>query len=351
VVLTNEFGLHIFDGLRTGLPVGAIAKQIAEMPEDHDDAVQAIHSVLASWEHAGLLTTDAPAFPNPVAYVPASGEPLRIGGRGGTADVFIPHKILSEQVWTILGHMTPQLNQPRTTLSAQPDGDGFAVFRDGQALSGRISLDAARFVILREMAEIVCGAQRVAAVFHAGCVSQNGNGLLICGDSGQGKSTLTFGLVAAGCDYMGDDHIPLHRDGRSAMSFPSAAGVKPGSWNLPEIAQLQSRFGLTALSPREGVRYIPLHRTSAIDTGEKRPIKAVIFPSFRPDAPFRMERITPEQALIQALQAGSRPSHSHNRDLAPLCKFLNDVPAYALYYSSSDQSVPACLKLLSSPQT
>lgn len=352
IVLTNDFGMRVLDGLGQRLTPDQIADRIADTPDELEEALQAVQTVLAAWEQVGLLEKDAPAFPNPVAFVPgASCQPRLYGGTGGTAEILIPHEILAEQVETILGHMTPLPDHTPITLTAQTDAEGFAIFRNGQALSGRISLDAARFVLVREMAEIACGQADVAAVFHAGCVAQGEQALLICGDSGQGKSTLTFGLVAAGCDYLGDDHIPLHQDGQSALSFPTAAGVKPGSWSLPEVTTLQNRHGLTLLSPREGVRYIPLHLASAPPVGEKRPIRAVIFPHFRPDEPFEMTRISPEQALIQALQAGSRLSFSHKSNLAPLCNFLNDVPAYSLRYSSSDQSIPACLTLLSSPET
>jgi hypothetical protein len=274
IVLTNRFGQLIHQHLMRGLTVAQIAEQIADIPEERDEAESAVRGVLETWEQAGLLQQSSGGFPDPVAFRQSSAAEMTVGGQGGTARIAISDDILAEQIETILGHFRPLPDRPLTRLSAQTDGPGFAVFKDKQPLSGRISLDAARFVLVRELAEIVCGSSEVAAVFHAGCVAQNGQALLICGDSGQGKSTLTFGLVAAGGEYLGDDHIPLHHDGRSALSFPTAAGVKPGSWGLPEIRELQTRHGLTPLNPREGVRYIPLHRASAPQVGEKRRINA-----------------------------------------------------------------------------
>lgn len=350
IVLTNDFGVRIHAGLRRGLSPTEIAQEIADTRDELPQAQAAVENVLQTWRAAGLLADRFPGFPDPVQAHPIAGKTLQFGGTGGTARITITDEILAEQVDTILGHMTTP-GAPDTDLTAQTAPPGYAIFRDGQPLTGRIELDAARFVILREMAETLCAAADVAAVFHAGCVAQNGRALMVCGDSGQGKSTLTFGLVAAGCSYLGDDHIPLHRDGRSALSFPTAAGVKSTGWTLPEITQLQTRHGLTPLSPRQGVRYVPLHQAGAPDVGEKRPVQGIIFPHFHPDAAFKIERIAPEQALIQALKTGSRLSRSHAGNLAPLCKFLNDVPAYALHYSSSSQSVPACLNLLSSLET
>ncbi|SMO99993.1 hypothetical protein SAMN06265173_1662 [Thalassovita litoralis] len=353
VVLTNAFGQAIAKGIGMGLPPDELAARLADRPDERNEAKAAIQSVLAAWEQAGLLTRETPDFPDPVAF---SGQPhtmpLRFSGPGGVAHVYAPDPVLSEQLETIMGHMTAPpraAKHPTRHLIAQPDTDGFAIFRNGAAVSGRIGLDAARFVLMREVAEATCGPQDVASVFHAGCVALNGQALLISGESGQGKSTLTFGLVAAGCAYLGDDHVPLCRDGRQIMSFPTSAGVKPGSWKLPEIRALQDRYGLTPRSPREGVRYIPLQDAGAIPLGQALPVKAIVIPHYRPDAPHDIMRISPEQALIQTLKAGCRTSESHQGDIAPLTELLNHVPAYELRFSRSDQSVPTCLSLLQNP--
>jgi len=351
IVLTNEFGMQIRGGVAQNLTADQIAQQIAP-PDDQAEALTAIQTVINAWIETGLLTTQPQEFPDPVVFRAAEVETtLMIGGPGGTAACQIPDPILAEQVNTIVGHMAAQPDRPIRRLTAQTDADGFAVFRDGQAVSGRIELDAARFVLLREIAETACGPADVAAVFHAGCVALNDQALIICGDSGRGKSTLTFGLVAAGCDYLGDDHVPLHRNGKDVVAFPTAAGVKPGSWNLAEIVALQERYGLTPNSPRVGVRYLPLQHAGTATVGQRTPVRALIFPQFRPHGPLEMTRIPPEQALIEALRAGSRLSDSHRGNIAPLAEFLNDTPAYRLAFSSSDQSVPACLELLTTPQS
>lgn len=349
IVLTNDFGQHVLNGLMAGHSPDQIAKTIAETPQDHAEALLAVNSVLAAWGQAGLLEQNPIGFPDPVEFSPTeTPDKLQFGGAGGTGVMSIPDAVLAEQVETILGHMRPLPDRTETRLSVQSDGKGFAVFREGRALSGRIELDAARFVLIHEMAQIACNPKDVAAVFHAGCVRHNGRALVLCGDSGQGKSTLTLGLVSAGCGYLGDDHIPLHRDGKSALAFPTAAGVKHTAWDLPVVQNLQTRYGLTPQNPREGVRYIPLHLASAAQVGEKTPVTALVFPHYHPDATFELRRISPEQALIQSLKAGTRLSNAYKSDIAPLAEFLNHTPAYDLHYSSSEQSIPTCLDLMTS---
>jgi hypothetical protein len=48
-------------------------------------------------------------------------------------------------------------------------------------------------------------ANRYAAPVHAACVERNGRGVLLCGDSGAGKSSLAFACARAGWTYITDD--------------------------------------------------------------------------------------------------------------------------------------------------
>lgn len=75
---------------------------------------------------------------------------------------------------------------------------------------------------------------------HAGAlVAPDGRGILVAGDAGAGKSTLTVALLEAGCDYLGDDavfvasgaagggvlalHRPFHLAPATAAAFPRLA--------------------------------------------------------------------------------------------------------------------------------
>jgi hypothetical protein len=48
-------------------------------------------------------------------------------------------------------------------------------------------------------------ATRYAAPVHAGCVALDGRGILLCGDSGAGKSSLAYGCARAGWTFVSDD--------------------------------------------------------------------------------------------------------------------------------------------------
>lgn len=71
---------------------------------------------------------------------------------------------------------------------------------------------------------------------HAGCVTLNGRGVLLCGDSGAGKSSLSFACARAGWGYVSDDASFLVH-GRSVIGNCHQVRLRPTAANLfPEIA-------------------------------------------------------------------------------------------------------------------
>jgi len=56
------------------------------------------------------------------------------------------------------------------------------------------------------------------SILHASCVALNGQGLLILGASGRGKSGLALSLMAMGAELVADDRVVLARVGRSVIA-------------------------------------------------------------------------------------------------------------------------------------
>jgi hypothetical protein len=79
--------------------------------------------------------------------------------------------------------------------------------------------------------------QRGSLVLHAAAVAVNGEGILFCGSSGAGKSSLVAALCASGYPLIADDVCLLHK-GASARTMVSPDGCKLKLWgdaleNLP----------------------------------------------------------------------------------------------------------------------
>lgn len=81
-------------------------------------------------------------------------------------------------------------------------------------------------------------ATRYATPVHAACVTLNGRGVLLCGESGAGKSSLSFACARAGWGYVSDDATFLLH-GRSVVGNCHQVRLRPTAADLfPEIASL-----------------------------------------------------------------------------------------------------------------
>ena len=62
-----------------------------------------------------------------------------------------------------------------------------------------------------------CISTRYTTPLHAGCVALDGRGVLLCGDSGAGKSSLSYACARAGWTYVADDGSYLLNGGDKRM--------------------------------------------------------------------------------------------------------------------------------------
>lgn len=55
-------------------------------------------------------------------------------------------------------------------------------------------------------------------LLHASCVSVNGNGVLICGAAGSGKSSLALNLIALGAELVADDQTLIRHENKNLIA-------------------------------------------------------------------------------------------------------------------------------------
>jgi hypothetical protein len=163
------------------------------------------------------------------------------------------------------------------------DGENFATCDLSKGCSVIWATDAAlqhtdyfRYFFL-ESAAMVQIAARHATGIHAACVALDGNGVLLCGDTGAGKSTLAYACSRAGWTYTTDDgsYLVNGRSDRLVVGNCVQVRFRPTAEALfPEL------HGLSTIQ-RAGVGKpsleLPTHSRSAISTSMAANIKHVVF--------------------------------------------------------------------------
>ncbi|MBX9886051.1 MAG: HPr kinase/phosphatase C-terminal domain-containing protein [Novosphingobium sp.] len=97
--------------------------------------------------------------------------------------------------------------------------------------------------------------------YQATCVCVAGQGLLIEGPSGSGKSSLALALIDRGAALVGDDGVSLERDGTRLVASPVPATrglIEVRNLGILEIApvMLGVPVALVVLLDREAPRFI-----------------------------------------------------------------------------------------------
>ena len=107
----------------------------------------------------------------------------------------------------------------------------------------------------------------------------SGGAVLLPGEAGSGKSSLTVALAASGLHYMSDELAAIDPISGRVYPYPKAATLKPGSYDL--FAHLLA----TAHEPLPGARQRHLTTDEMGTHGVLDPhdVRAVVFPQFTPE--------------------------------------------------------------------
>ncbi len=129
---------------------------------------------------------------------------------------------------------------------------------------------------------------------HAAAVARGGELVLLAGESGAGKTTLTLALLDAGWTYLSDDLAPVSVETALVHPFPKPLGVKDAA----AFDGVRDSFTTKSLGPPSGSFLVPATRWDVGD--EPLPVRALLFPRFTPGAAPEVERLSAARAAALA---------------------------------------------------
>ena len=162
---------------------------------------------------------------------------------------------------------------------------------------------------------------------HAGAVAENGRAILLSGDWGRGKSTLTAALSANGFQFLTDDVCPLHLHSGEILPFPMLPRVRIRTDQvLPRIEARTLKKETNILSP------------AAIQR-QKAAIDMILFPQYRPHEQAALHRVPPAYATAILLQQNLNFTRHGNTAVAALSRLISKTAVYDFSFSNVDEAV------------
>ena len=154
-----------------------------------------------------------------------------------------------------------KLNQAEFSMEVEGVGSFYAA--DGNYISLVLNPEATRANIELYLNGSTYGAilhQRKIMPMHGSCFEYSGKGIMLCGDSGAGKSSLTAAFVVDGNEFLTDDVTPVLVADEKVIIWTLSDRIKLWEDSLQQLNQ--KKDGLDKIDPEIEKFYFPLNSFS-----------------------------------------------------------------------------------------
>ncbi len=264
--------------------------------------------------------------------------PFRIHAQSQTLQELVHYPIANYRV-------TDAAVVPHSEFWLYEKNDALHLFQDG-CLVQAVRKDQTHYIrgkFTTRLISLINGVEESAwaATLHASTVVRNGTAVLLAGQSGKGKSTLTALLLSQGFHLLADDLTPLHAASRYVYYNPSAVSIKKGAF--PVVARHFSSFESYPeiyLNAFKGyVKFLPQEPPP----GNRYAASAIIMVNYQAHAETQFMPIAPEQVL-QDLIPDSWISPDPQHAMA-FVQWLSTLQFYQLTYSNAREAFRAVQSL------
>ncbi|MBS1799649.1 MAG: aldolase [Acidobacteria bacterium] len=189
-------------------------------------------------------------------------------------------------------------------------------------------------------------AGSLALPVHAGCVASNGRGILLCGESGDGKSTLSFACARAGWTYVTDDATYfVHDSGDPCLAVGNCYQIR----FRPSAAELFSEVEGREVTPRAAGKpsiEIPIRSLPEIDFAPEAHIEHIVFLNRRDRRPAGLSLYDRDAArdFMRCSMFGTKEGMlKHEKTME---RVLAGVQVWEMHYSGLDWAIKRLERLL-----
>lgn len=183
--------------------------------------------------------------------------------------------------------------------------------------------------------------------FHASTICNNNEAIMLIGDSGNGKSTLSAILMANDIDVLADDFTPLSAENKEVYRYPSGISVKPGAFEIlrPLFPNLDTFQEFKSTSKPINVKYIP--PIKSFDEGPSHlPCTKIVYVKFHRNITSTIQNIGIEKILETLIPESWISPSDKNAKL--FLEWIKELECFELNYSDNEFAVVNIKKLFNS---
>ncbi len=213
----------------------------------------------------------------------------------------------------------------------------FSASVDGGVLHPELSFEQALWSLMQDGITHLNGDCTNGAVFHAAALENAGDGIILCGQSGRGKSSLAAWLTASGFRYLTDEVIVYSAETQQISGLARSLVLKRGSafiWQrwLPNT----DTDGFLRFS--DDSTWIDPCLLNADGICAQAAPRLLVFPHYVPDASFCVTKLTTADALFRLLQTLVNARNLPDAGMQAAADLARRVTVYSLDYSDIESA-------------
>src|SRR5258708_22830910 len=237
-------------------------------------------------------------------------------------------------IWRAQGHLLAmQADQNNFAICDLDRGFAFSWFTPATARDHEF----VRYFFLDTIVQVLAWQTHLTPRIHASCVALNGRGVLLCGESGAGKSCLAYACARRGWSFITDESTALVRDSQERIALGKPRQMHFRDTAAEIIPELRGRL---AMRNAVGKISIEVHTAElpGISTAYQCGVAAVVFLNRNAGGRARLLKLTPEDAfgrLERDLPLFQEPLHEKNR---AALRYLVEGGAFELRYRDLEEA-------------
>jgi hypothetical protein len=176
-------------------------------------------------------------------------------------------------------------------------------------------------------------------LFHAGGLCRQGQGLLLPGTMGAGKTTLTAWLLSRGFDYLTDELVFVPQGTHTMQPFPRPLNLKRPARPLFEPQLDFEKLNSQILSATT-TDLIPPTLFNPHTALSEPPLGLIIFPHYQPKSEIELRQLSGAQAGLALMQCLINARNLPGHGFPEITRLARSVPAYKMTYANFAQVEP-----------
>lgn len=208
----------------------------------------------------------------------------------------------------------------------------FSLSLDGSVLYSNLSFEQVLQNLMQDALTLLNGNCSIGSVFHAAALEIDNKGVILCGQSRSGKSSLAAWLIANGFRYLTDEVIVYHQGSGNISGFPRSLVLKSGSTFIwQRWLKDASIEGFLHFS--DGSVWINPELLNKDGISLQAEPCLLVFPRYSPEVSLDIEKLSPAETLFCLLQNLVNARNLPNHGMNAASHLARQVKAFKLIYS------------------